>query len=94
MPIHCSLFQWGPEQMHFQISIPIHTANWNEFEDLQSGVYVYQWWVGSSVGDDDIIPSSDPHMHLVGGQSAWTNTGLATGLNLSDGSYYISVRVQ
>ena len=49
--------------------------------------------MGSELGRDDVINSTDPHMHLVGGQSAWTNVGLATDLNLDDGSYFISVQV-
>ena len=68
-------------------------ANWQGLEDLQSGVHTYRWWVGSELGRDDVIPPTDPHMHLIGGQSAWTNSGLATGLQLADGSYYISVQV-
>ena len=69
------------------------TANWDGLEDPQSGVLAYRWWVGSELGNDDVIPPTDPHMHLIGGQSAWTNTGLATGLDLADGIYYISVQV-
>ena len=49
--------------------------------------------MGSTLGNDDIIPPTDPHMHLAGGQSSWTNSGLVTGLALADGSYYISVQV-
>ena len=49
--------------------------------------------MGSSPGRDDVIPPTDPHMFLSGGQRSWTNTGLATGLELADGSYYVSVRV-
>ena len=75
------------------ILFPIHAASWDGFEDQQSGLHVYQWWVGSTLGNDDIIPPTDPHMHLAGGQSSWTNSGLATGLALADGSYYISVQV-
>ena len=69
------------------------TANWEGLEDLQSGVFVYRWWVGSELGNDDVIAPTDPHMYLTGGQSAWTNMGLATDLDLEDGTYYISVQV-
>ena len=69
------------------------TANWEGLEDLQSGVFVYRWWVGSELGNDDVIAPTDPHMHLIGGQSAWTNAGLATGLELPDDIYYVSVQV-
>ena len=77
----------------FFILFPIHAASWDGFEDQQSGLHIYQWWVGSTLGNDDIIPPTDPHMHLTGGQNSWTNSGLATGLALADGSYYISVQV-
>ena len=70
-----------------------YTANWDGLEDLQSGVHGYRWWVGSGLGMYDVIPPTNPHMHLIGGQSAWTNSGLVTGLNLAEGSYYITVQV-
>ena len=68
-------------------------ANWDGFQDLQSGLFSFQWWVGMELGHHDAILPTDPHMSLMGGQSSWTNRGIALDQNLDDGSYYISVQV-
>ena len=69
------------------------TANWNGFLDAESGIYAYTWCVGTSLGSCDILNQTDPHAHFgLSNRQAWTNTGLASSLDLTDGSYYISVQ--
>ena len=68
-------------------------ANWNGFMDPESGIYAYTWCVGTSLGSCDVLNQTDPHAHFgLSNQQAWTNTGLASSLDLSDGSYYMSVQ--
>lgn len=70
-----------------------YTANWNGFSDPESGLYAFSWCIGTSVGSCDLLPPSDPHARLgLLTRESWTNTGLASFSNLSDGSYYVTVQ--
>lgn len=66
-------------------------AHWQGFHDYESGLRGYTWCVGSAVGLCDVVSERDPHVHITD-KSEWTHTGLADGLLLKDGAYYVSVR--
>ncbi len=66
-------------------------ANWNGFHDPESDLYAYTWCVGTSLQSCDFIPPRDPHEHL-NSRQYWTNLGLETSLQLSNGSYYVTIQ--
>ncbi len=69
------------------------SANWNPFLDPESNIYSYTWCIGTSVGLCDIVPFTDPHIaNGIASREAWTLAGVATGLNLTEGAYYVTVR--
>lgn len=67
-----------------------HVANWQGFNDAESGIYGYTWCVGTSIRECDVVPPHNPHDGL--SRQAWTNTGLERSLNLSDGAYFFTVQ--
>ena len=77
---------------HFQLFFLL-SANWIAFTDRQSGIFAYTWCLGTFLGSCDLLAPVDPHAELgLASPQSWTNTGLATFRNLSDGSYYLSVQ--
>ena len=68
-------------------------ANWNPFLDPESSIYSYVWCIGTSIGSCDILSFTNPHLaNGIVSQEAWTHAGVVSGLNLAEGSYFISVR--
>ena len=75
------------------IILLLYTANWNGFSDSESGIYAYTWCIGTILGSCDVLNQTDPHAHFgLSNRQAWTNAGLASSLDLTDGAYYISVQ--
>lgn len=71
----------------------MYIAHWSGFEDLESSIYAHTWCIGTSIGSCDLLPPTDPHADLgLTTRETWTNTGLASFQNLSDGSYYVTVQ--
>ena len=61
--------------------------------DPESNIFGYTWCIGTSIGFCDILPFTDPHRaNGILSREAWTLAGVATGLSLPEGAYYISVR--
>ncbi|XP_063447918.1 uncharacterized protein LOC134727466 [Mytilus trossulus] len=67
------------------------SANWDGFNDNETGIFGYTWSVGTTVCGTDIATFSDPHAHL-SSPKFWTNTGYARNLHLPDGPYYVTVQ--
>lgn len=58
-------------------------ASWRGFSDAQSGVAGFRWAVGTTPGDDDVVPQTD---------LGAATLAEATGLDLIDGeTYYVTV---
>ena len=73
-------------------SVLRHTANWDGFKDEECGIYGYAWSVGTTVCGTDVATFVDPHS-TIHNRDDWTYTGLAKGLHLPDGPYYVTVQV-
>ena len=71
-------------------SVLRHTANWDGFKDEECGIYGYAWSVGTTVCGTDVATFVDPHS-TIHNRDDWTYTGLAKGLHLPDGPYYVTV---
>lgn len=66
-------------------------AHWNGFSDAETGIWMYTWCVGSGIGLCDVVSRRNPHAHLLSPRE-WTNTALASNLQLADGTYYVTVQ--
>ena len=61
--------------------------------DPESGIFGYTWCIGTSIGSCDIQDHIDPHTQLgITSPEAWTYSGIASGLQLSEAAYYITLR--
>ncbi|VDI41391.1 Hypothetical predicted protein [Mytilus galloprovincialis] len=72
------------------------SANWDGFNDKESGLLGYTITVGKQHCEDLIHPHHDPHKHLFD-KSQWTNSAMISPIPapytiLPDGTYFITVR--
>ncbi|KAL8573311.1 hypothetical protein ACOMHN_032773 [Nucella lapillus] len=79
------------QQLAFTIENYHAAANWVSFKDQECGLHGYAWSVGRSVCGKDVVSFVDPHASIPNPWD-WTHTGLAKGLHLPDGPYYVSVQ--
>lgn len=71
----------------------LHAANWNPFQDPESGIFGYTWCIGTSLGSCDILPHTDPHLQLgIMSPEMWTYVAVLTDLHLPEGAYYVTIR--
>ena len=68
-------------------------ANWNGFHDGECGIHGYTWALGTSVCGSDVSDFVDPHTTLPNAED-WPNVGIAKGLDLAEGPYYVTVQVR
>ncbi|VDI67222.1 Hypothetical predicted protein [Mytilus galloprovincialis] len=72
------------------------TANWDGFNDRESGLLGYTIYVGMAVCEDLIHPHHDPHKHFFE-KSQWTHNAMIYPIpapyeTLPDDKYYVTVR--
>lgn len=70
--------------INYQSSATTIASNWaTAFSDAESGIASYQWAIGTSPGGTDISPFT---------YRGLLSNGNKTGLSLTDGMYYVTVR--
>ncbi|GAB1602264.1 uncharacterized protein LOC115224694 [Argonauta hians] len=67
------------------------SANWNGFQDKESGIWGYTWALGTSPCASDVVPFSEP-LNNMGAVSRLQTTSFASELSLSDGPYFVTVQ--
>ncbi|XP_070204336.1 uncharacterized protein [Littorina saxatilis] len=78
-------------ELRFTMDNTHASANWDGFKDSECGIRGYTWAVGTTACGSDVSGFMDPHTTL-SDPLDWPNVGIAKGLELEDGSYYVTVK--